>query len=662
MAMAGIFVFSVLVVQAVATAVNGWAWSDNIGWIEMQPAYGGVFIDNATGNFSGYAWSDNIGWIDFAPTSGFPEAPNYGARVAWTTGEVSGWAKAVAGGTTGGWDGWIKMRGTSPDYGVSINKTTGNFSGYAWGSDVVGWVDFSKVTTSVTTVAPTLSVSLTASPSSGTAPLTSILTAVVSGTATGSITYKFDCDNDGTYEKTYITNETTQTHSCTYTISNSYIARVYVERGELAGQILIGEATAAIAVGNQNGPPVVSITANPNPIDYNTSSTLSWSVINADSCTASGAWSGAKNPVTGSESTGNLTSDKTYILTCAGSNGTTSKSVMVQVNPAPIPSCYLSADPSSGKSPLTSVLTARGSGGSGEGYEYRFDYTNDGTYDTDYSASKTSTYTYDVSPGTITAKAQVKDSYGTTATCTTEIKIIGDLSVTFTADPASGQYSPLTTDLTAQVSGTATGTINYTFWWNCSYTGTNVSAAISVCGDPNNPDIGAKYDGVSDASKTVTRIYYNSGSSDKTYTPKVIVERGEASPDEERTTVTVGPPVPWFSLNNSNSLHATIIEKQPKTTNETTITVTPYNYFDRDVRLSVQSIDPLLPGATYNFSDSVLSSSEYSTGSKFSVNLPGTATPGTYTITIKGDGGTFVSTEKIILNIESISTSKIWEF
>ena len=51
----------------------------------------------------------------------------------------------------GGWDGWISLSGTTPVYGVT-GATTGtgatavtNFSGFSWGSDVVGWVDWSKV-------------------------------------------------------------------------------------------------------------------------------------------------------------------------------------------------------------------------------------------------------------------------------------------------------------------------------------------------------------------------------------------------------------------------------------------------------------------------------------------------------------------------------------
>lgn len=130
---------------AASKAVTGYAWSENIGWIHFNPVIGGVFLDDSTGNFSGYAWSENIGWVDFGPAGGFPATPNYGAKMDLPTGAVTGWAKAVAGGSaeSGGWDGWIKMSGSAPNYGVNIDFGTGNFSGWAWASDVVGWISFS---------------------------------------------------------------------------------------------------------------------------------------------------------------------------------------------------------------------------------------------------------------------------------------------------------------------------------------------------------------------------------------------------------------------------------------------------------------------------------------------------------------------------------------
>lgn len=137
--------------------VTGFAWSENIGWVSMNslncdangnglsdgspvgcPPSGaisnyGVNIDSV-GNFSGFAWSENIGWIQFDPAGPYPASPNYSAKMDTATGALSGWARALSNGD--GWDGWIKLSN------VSINTANGIFSGFAWGSDVVGWLSF----------------------------------------------------------------------------------------------------------------------------------------------------------------------------------------------------------------------------------------------------------------------------------------------------------------------------------------------------------------------------------------------------------------------------------------------------------------------------------------------------------------------------------------
>lgn len=63
-------------------------------------------------------------------------------------------------------------------------------------------------------------------------------------------------------------------------------------------------------------------------LPYNTQITLTWMASNASSCVASGDWSGTKS-LSGTEYVGNLTSSKTYILTCSNSCGSTSDSVTV---------------------------------------------------------------------------------------------------------------------------------------------------------------------------------------------------------------------------------------------------------------------------------------------------------------------------------------------
>lgn len=84
--------------------------------------------------------------------------------------------------------------------------------------------------------------------------------------------------------------------------------------------------------GGGGGTPAASIssfTASPSSINYNSASTLSWASANAASCSISTLGAVATS---GTKSTGNLTSTKTYTLTC----GTASKNVTVTVGSAPI--------------------------------------------------------------------------------------------------------------------------------------------------------------------------------------------------------------------------------------------------------------------------------------------------------------------------------------
>ncbi len=139
--------------------VSEWAWSENIGWVSFnctnrrtcETSNYGVNI-GSDGIFSGYAWSEHIGWIKFDPNGPYPENPQYSAKMDLETGQVSGWARALA--YNGGWDGWIKLRGLATDgssYGVSLNLTSREFEGWAWGggetasSSVIGWLSFNCI-------------------------------------------------------------------------------------------------------------------------------------------------------------------------------------------------------------------------------------------------------------------------------------------------------------------------------------------------------------------------------------------------------------------------------------------------------------------------------------------------------------------------------------
>ena len=89
----------------------------------------------------------------------------------------------------------------------------------------------------------------------------------------------------------------------------------------------VGSMESNIAGGENCRLPTVDLDANgsdgPITISYNTSANLSWTSAYATSCTASNGWTGGK-ALNGSESTGNLTSSKTYTLTCSNAGGSRS--------------------------------------------------------------------------------------------------------------------------------------------------------------------------------------------------------------------------------------------------------------------------------------------------------------------------------------------------
>lgn len=205
--------------SAVGDNVSGWVWSENIGWISLGGDSYGVKVDTSNistggqGALSGYVWSEYIGWISFnrADTGNPPGAPfqiGLGnasiAQVDWSTGKINGWAKALV--ARDGWDGWIKFSKDISDpgfeYSTLVNKTTGAITGWAWGSDVVGWIDMTgnsdisgfggsptvilpSVCTEASVVASTWSVCTTTAPE--------CMVNVTQGTRTGS------CLSGGTF-------------------------------------------------------------------------------------------------------------------------------------------------------------------------------------------------------------------------------------------------------------------------------------------------------------------------------------------------------------------------------------------------------------------------------------------------------------------------------
>ena len=88
--------------------------------------------------------------------------------------------------------------------------------------------------------------------------------------------------------------------------------------------------SVTIVVARPPPAPTLIFTADVFAVDYGSSTTLHWNSNNTTSCTASGRWTGSK-PLSGSESTGPITSTGTYYLTCYGTGGSVQKSVTITV-------------------------------------------------------------------------------------------------------------------------------------------------------------------------------------------------------------------------------------------------------------------------------------------------------------------------------------------
>ncbi len=105
----------------------------------------------------------------------------------------------------------------------------------------------------------------------------------------------------------------------------------------------------------ENGPPAVSLTANPNRIATGASATLTWNSTNTTSCKASGGWDGFK-ATSGSEATGPLTVSAAFTLTCMGLGGSANHTASVAVGSNPAPTVALTANPTSIATGAFSIL------------------------------------------------------------------------------------------------------------------------------------------------------------------------------------------------------------------------------------------------------------------------------------------------------------------
>jgi len=115
------------------TSLQGEARVENTGTsLTFEDNNSNVTVDPETGVLTGYAWSEDLGWVDFTNAENPP-------TINLETYNVTGEAGVL---NTGG-----KLYFTGFSSNVTFDNESNTFSGYAWSEDV-GWVDFSGVSLS----------------------------------------------------------------------------------------------------------------------------------------------------------------------------------------------------------------------------------------------------------------------------------------------------------------------------------------------------------------------------------------------------------------------------------------------------------------------------------------------------------------------------------
>lgn len=121
-----------------------------------------------------------------------------------------------------------------------------------------------------------------------------------------------------------------------------------------------GNVASAITIGILPSAPLVSLSVAPTRIVSGTPVTVSWSSTNANSCTGSGAWTGAFAS-TGSQIVTNLQADSSFLLSCSGAGGVGHAVAAVEVlsDQSATMVLFASTVPSAARTRITAIVSAQ---------------------------------------------------------------------------------------------------------------------------------------------------------------------------------------------------------------------------------------------------------------------------------------------------------------
>ena len=312
------------------TASDGWSGtkavsgSQSTGPLKADSTY----MLRCTGSGGSAFQTATVSVGSSAPTVSLSASPSTLAAGSSSTLKWSS-VNATACTASGGWSGSRALSGAQSS-GALTNSATYTLSCIGPGGNAAQ-------STTVSVVPPLPTVALSVGPSA--------IASGASATLTWSSTHATACSASGAWSGAKPISGSSSTGALT---ANASYTLSCTGPGGNAAQ------TATVAV--KQSAPTVSLSASPSSITSGKAASLIWSSTQATACTASGAWSGVK-AISGSTSTGALTANATYTLSCTGLGGNAVQSATVTVTATPTATVSISASPSTIASGAASTLS-----------------------------------------------------------------------------------------------------------------------------------------------------------------------------------------------------------------------------------------------------------------------------------------------------------------
>ncbi|MBU0528518.1 leucine-rich repeat domain-containing protein [bacterium] len=369
-------------------------------------------------------------------------------------------------------------------------------------------IDVDTVNVITANTVPTAS--FTVDPTSGTTETTFTFDASGSNDnedETDVLQVKWDWENDGTFDTNY---STTKTATHQFNSEGTYPVKLEVK--DSAG--LTNADTISVIVSIANTAPTASFTVSPTLGTTATTFTFdaSGSSDNEDATSVLQVrwdWENDGTYDTNYSTTKTATHQYSAVgiytakLEVKDSGGLTDTTVVIVTVENTAPTASFTINPTLGTITTTFNFNASGSSDNEDAtsvLQVRWDWENDGTYDTNYSTTKTATHQYSA-VGIYTAKLEVKDPGGLTNTAVMTVNVENTApTASFTINPTSG-----------------TPTTTFTFDASSSSDNEDATSVLQVRWDWEND---GTYDTNYSTTKTATHQYTSTG----TYTVKLEVK------------------------------------------------------------------------------------------------------------------------------------------